>query len=175
MAINADAYLENKVHFTLSLGFSYLNPEFTMSARFDKFNLTDLNPIIQAYSPAKINGGIVDEISFSGTAYHTNSTGTMKFLYHDLNIDMELQKEKAKWMNSVVAFAANSLVASANPAPGEPARVVTFHADRDMNKAFVNLVIKSVLGGLKETVVMSKENRKVQQEKIKKAKKESAK
>lgn len=174
LSIKADAYIENKVHFALTLDFNYLKPEFTMNGRLDKFNLTDLNPIIRAYSPTKITGGIVDEISFSGTGYQTNSSGTMKFLFHDLVIDMELP-DKAKWKNSIMAFAANTAVISANPAEGKPARIVKFHADRDMNKAFVNLVIKSILDGLKETILMSKENRKIQSEKKKKMKEESKK
>jgi uncharacterized protein YaaN involved in tellurite resistance len=37
-----------------------------------------------------------------------------------------------------------------------------------MNKGFVNIIIKSVLSGLKETMIMSKENKKA----YKKAKKE---
>ena len=174
LSIKADAYIENKVHFVLALDFSYQKPEFRMNGTLDKFNLTDLNPIIQSYSPAKINKGIVDQISFSGMAYRTNSTGTMKFLYHDLDVDMELM-QKAKWTNSIIAFAANSIVPSANPSEGEPARIVTFHADRDMNKAFVNLVIKSMLNGLKETIIMSKENKKAHKTAKKKAKQESKK
>ncbi|HUM48153.1 MAG TPA: hypothetical protein PLD84_14580, partial [Chitinophagales bacterium] len=70
-----------------------------------------------------------------------------------------------------MAFAANTAVASSNPAPGQPARMVNFHMDRDMNKAFVNVVIKSILDGLKETIIMSKENREIQKEKKKEAKK----
>lgn len=171
LMIHADAYLENKVHFNATLGFSYLKPEFTFNGRLGKFNLADLNPIIKAYSPAAINGGIVDEITFSGKAYKTYAEGNLKFLYHDLNIALEL-REEAKWRNSVLAFAANTAVATSNPITGQPAREVKFHADRDMNKAFVNLVIKSILDGFKETIVMSKENRKIQNEKKKEMKKE---
>jgi hypothetical protein len=174
MVIHAEAYLENKVHFKATLGFSYQKPEFSFNGRLGKFSLPDLNPIIQAYSPAAINGGIVDEITFSGMAYKTYSEGTLKFLYHDLNIALEL-REEAKWRNSVLAFAANTAVATANPAEGQPAREVKFHADRDMNKAFVNLVIKSILDGFKETIVMSKENRKIQNEKKKEMKQDEKK
>jgi hypothetical protein len=36
--------------------------------------------------------------------------------------------------------------------------------DRDMNKGFINIIIKFLLAGFKETVVMSKENRKTYKE-----------
>ena len=77
-------YIENRVHFDLQLGFSYQKPEFSLNGKLRSFNLADLNPVILAYTPAKINRGTADEISFSGMVYKTNSTGTMKFLYHGL-------------------------------------------------------------------------------------------
>jgi hypothetical protein len=109
---------------------------------------------------------------FSGNVYRTNSTGTMKFLYHDLDIEIELEG-KAKWKSSVLAFGANTLLPSANPVSNQPIRVVNFHAERDMNKSFVNITIKSLLAGLKETMIMSKENKKAFREEKKEAKKEA--
>ena len=44
----------------------------------------------------------------------------------------------------VLAFAANTYLDQANPASAHmPARIVKFHVDRDMNKGFVNILIKS--------------------------------
>lgn len=172
LSISASAYLENKVPFDLVLGFDYLKPQFRIEGSFEKFNFVDLNQLLSEYIPVKINSCIVDAIKFSGTAYEREATGTMKFLYHDLNIDLEL-KEMAKWKSSVLAFAANTIVASANPtSPDQPAKVVQYHVERDMNKSFINITIKSALAGLKETVFMSKENRQTHNEKKKRAKEE---
>ena len=44
-----------------------------------------------------------------------------------------------------------------------------------MNKSFVNLVIKSLLTGMKETMIMSKENKKAFRAEKKEAKKEARK
>jgi hypothetical protein len=41
-----------------------------------------------------------------------------------------------------------------------------------MNKAFVNLIIKSLLNGLKETMIMSKENKQTYRKEKKELKKE---
>jgi len=74
----------------------------------------------------------------------------MKFLYHDLEVDLNLPK-KAKWKNSVIAFAANTALNSSNPGSAKlPPRIVQFRAERNMNKGFINIIIKSLLGGLKE-------------------------
>jgi len=172
LMIKANAYIENKAHLNLSLGFDYLNSQFSFDGRIEKFNLPDLNKLIEAYTPASINKGTVDEITFSGTAYRTNAGGTMKFLYHDLDIDIDLQG-KAKWKSSLLSFGANTFLPASNPAsPDKPQRIVKFSAERDMNKAFVNLIIKSVLDGLKETIIMSKENKQTYREEKKELKKE---
>jgi hypothetical protein len=170
LALSASAFIENKVHFNLTLDFSYSKPEFTMNGKLEKFKLQDLNSLIQAYTPAKISEGIADEIAFSGKVFRTHSSGTMKFLFHDLSVDLDLPK-KAKWKSSVIAFAANTVLSSSNPGSATlPPRVVQFRAERNMNKGFINIVIKSVLSGLKETIIMSKENKKAYREAKKKMK-----
>jgi len=175
LSMSVGAYLANKVHFSLALGFNYLQPQFTIDGSFEKFNLTDLNPVIEAFAPVKINKGVIDEIAFSGLAKQTNATGTMKFLYHELEVDMNLKKQ-ANWKNSVLSFAANTVVASSNPGSADlPPKIVQYNFERDMNKGFINVVLKSALTGIKETVMMSKENKKTYKEEKKKARKESKK
>lgn len=170
LTMDADAWLMNKVRFKTKLTFYYSKQQFDFEGSLGKFDLVDLTPLVQAYTPAKINKGIADEISFSGTALETDASGTMKFLYHDLDVDLEL-KNRAKWISSVIAFAANTVLDSSNPGSADlPPRVVKFQTKRDMNRGFVNVVIKSLLSGLKETMIMSKENRKA----YKKTKKEQA-
>ena len=163
LQMSADAYIDNKAHFKATLTFDYSKPQFSFEARVQKFNLPDLNPLIEAYTPAKINKGVSDDITFSGLAEPTKANGTFQFLYHDLEIDLEL-KEQARWKSAVIAFAANSLIHSNNPSSENlPPRIVQFHIERDMNKGFVNVIIKSLLNGLKETMIMSKGNRKAYQ------------
>jgi hypothetical protein len=172
LAITAEALLMDKVRFNAKLSFRYDNPEFNFEGQLGKFNLPDLNPLIAAYTPAIINSGTADEISFSGIAKKRNASGTMKFLYHDLNVDLNLE-DQAKWKSAVGAFAANTALNNSNPASDkQPPRIVKFSAERDMNKAFVNLMIKSILNGLKETMIMSKENRKTFREAKKELRKE---
>lgn len=159
LTVAISGYLENKVFISLNAGFSYQKPQFSLNGKIGRSNLSDLNHLLAAYSPAAIKKGIIDEITFSGTVYRTNATGTMKFLYHDLDIDLKLTEKN--WQNSVIGFAANSYLNASNPpSPGKPPRVVIYHAERDMNKGFFNIILKSVLNGLKETMIMSKENKK---------------
>jgi len=167
LTLNATAFIENKAHISLDLFFSYLKPEFSMKGTVGKFNLPDLNPLFQSYAPLNIKKGITDAIAFSATATATHSKGTMKFLYHDLDVDLQL-KDRAKWVNSIITFAANTYIDASNPSKaGMPPRTVEFMAERDMNRGFINIIIRSFLSGLKETMISSKENKKAYREKKK--------
>ena len=175
LTLNADAYVENKAHVNVTLSFDYNKPQFGIDGTIKKFNLPDLNPLLQSYTPASIEKGIADEIAFSGNVYWTNASGTMKFLYHDLKVDLAL-KNKAKWMSSVLAFGANTFLAESNPGSADlPPRIVQYHFERDMTKPFIGMLIRSVLMGLKETMIMSKENKKTYKEEKKKLKEKNKK
>jgi hypothetical protein len=175
LSLKAVALLAGKVKFDLKLDFSYSKPQFAFEGRLENFKLTGLNQVIQAYTPAKFLEGTADEIKFSGIALNSSSSGTLSFLYHDLKVDLQLE-EKAKWKSDIVSFAANTALHTNNPvSPNSPPRQVKFQADRDMNKGFVNLIIKSILNGMKETIILSKENRKEFKEAKKEAKKDAKK
>lgn len=175
LSMKADAFLENKVPFKLNLGFNYNQPQFAIKGSFPKFNLKDLNTLIQSYTPVKVNDGVIDEIEFEGVGHKKDAEGTMKFLYHDLKLDIFIE-DKAPWKSSVLSFAANTVVNSSNPGSADlPPRIVKYHIERDMNKAFINVIIKSALNGLKETILMSKENKKLYKEAKKEAKNEDKK
>jgi len=160
LLLMANARLADMVQVDLNLKFSYSKRQFSFEGGMSRFDLANLNPIIKAYTPAEIVKGTADDVRFTGLASRKAATGSMKFLYHDLQIDLKL-KEQAKWKSSLVTFGANTALLSNNPVSAtSPERVVTFSAERDMNKGFLNLIIKSVLAGMKETMIMSKENRK---------------
>jgi hypothetical protein len=171
LTIGAEAFIEDKVKFNAKLEFSYAKPQIDLMVHFGRFDLTDLNKVIGAYSPAKIDSGIADEITFSGIISHTQSTGTMKFLYRGLNVDLKI-KDKAQWKSAVVAFAANEYLSENNPVSADmPAKIVKYQVQRDMHKGFPNIIIKSAVAGVKETMLLSGENKKAYKEK-KKARKE---
>ena len=172
LLISTDALLENEAHFTLNMDFDYNKPEFNFKGTFSKCNLKDLNLLIQSFTPASVNDGIADIIEFKGNAKKMKADGTMKFLYHDLSFDLNFD-DKADWKNSVLSFAANAVVTSSNPASEDlPPRIVKYHVKRDMNKGFINLTLISVLEGLKQTIFMSKENKKQYKQVKKEARKE---
>jgi hypothetical protein len=52
--MRADAWLMGKAHFNARLDFYYSKPQFDFEGELGEFDLTDLSPLISAYTPAKI-------------------------------------------------------------------------------------------------------------------------
>jgi len=172
LSVKLNGYLENKVPFDLSLIFSYKIPEFSFNGSFKSFELKDLNRVIEVFASTSVKNGFVDAITFSGKGYKRESTGDMEFLYHDLGFNIDLKKY-SKFKNSLISFAANNYLNSSNPvSPDKAAREVKFNVVRDQHKGFMNLIIKSVVSGLQETMVPSKENRKLNRDSRKALKRE---
>ncbi len=175
LSVSASASLEDKVPFKLSIDFDYQKPQFNLNGSFAKFDLVDLSPLLGSFAPVAVKSGNVEKIEFSGIASKTEAIGTMTFLYDDLKVDIDLE-DKAKWKSAILSFAANTVISSANPAKEDiPPRVVQYQVERDMNKGFFNILLKSVLSGLKESVIMSKDNKKRYKEVKKDGKLESKK
>jgi hypothetical protein len=173
LLLNASAYIEGKAPAHLHIAYAYNRPEIKFYGSVDEFNLPDLNRLIQSYTPAQVISGVCDKIAFSGTASETAATGTFEFLYHDLTLDLQLH-DKAKWKSSVLTFASNSILNSSNPQSSRnPSRKVQFHIERNMNKGFINVLLKSIVDGLKETMVMGKENKASYKEAKKQSKRDS--
>ncbi|MFN8256793.1 MAG: DUF748 domain-containing protein [Bacteroidales bacterium] len=168
LTLTGSAFIENKAFFKINLVFSYNQPKFDFTGNIRKFVLTDLNPVLKSYTPVVVNKGTIDEINFSGTAFETYSLGTMTFLYHDMDLDLKL-KQANDWQNSILTFAANTYLNNSNPVKSnELPRIVNFRAERDITKGFLNIVLKSFFKGIKETLVMSKENKELNKTKKKK-------
>lgn len=172
LRVKADGHIENKIPFNLALAFSYTKPEFSFKGAIKPFELKDLNRVIEGFAPTSVKTGFVDAINFSGNGYPREATGDMEFLYHDLGLIVDVKKF-SKLKNSLISFAANNYLNSSNPASNDKAaRIVKFDVERDRNRGFMNLVVKSILAGLQETMIPSKENRKLNRETKKALKKE---
>jgi hypothetical protein len=167
MRLHGVGDLEGVARFDATLLFDYAGSKFDFAGFVAPFDLTGLNKLLGAYTPVQLESGLCDQVKFNGIAYDTYAMGTMEFLYHDLKFTVNIE-DKAAWKSTLLSFAGNNVVRSSNPtSENEPSRVVDFQIERDMNKAFLNVIIKSVMEGIKETMVMGKENRKAHKEKKK--------
>ncbi|MCK5856145.1 MAG: hypothetical protein KAG64_01575 [Bacteroidales bacterium] len=163
LLLNAKGQIENSLPFAVKLQFDYHRDLFTYSGKVYKSNLKRISTMIRTFAPIEISSGELKSIVFKGVANRTDSRGAMTFLYNNLNIQLHNKEpeHKAKFGNQILSFAANTYLLSNNPAnPSLPARNVQFVVGRNMNKGFIHILVQSLLNGMKETVIPSRENRK---------------
>ena len=173
LRLTAKGILENKIPFSTQLTFSYAQNRFSYSVDIYKSNLHSISKMIQSFAPVLIKSGAIKSIKVKGIANRTNSRGKMTFVYNNLNIQIEKSEveKKNKFGNQILSLAANTYLLSNNPTdPGLPPREVQFLAKRDMNKGFIHILIQSLLSGVKETLIPSRENRQRYKEMKKKTK-----
>jgi len=160
--LKASGRIENSIPFSADLVFDYKRDHYTYKGQVYKSNLVQISKMIKSFAPVEIRSGLINSLKFNGVISRTDSHGKMTFLYNKLNI--ELKKTEANNIknvgNQLLSFAANTYLLSNNPANKNlPPRQVNFHTSRDMNKGFIHILVQSVLGGIKETLTPSRENR----------------
>jgi hypothetical protein len=174
LRLTAIGRIHNSIPFDVTILFDYSVDQFSYEGRIFKSDLSSISSVVRSFAPVKIKNGHLKSITFKGYASNTNSRGNMLFLYKDLDLEIEnnnKQKEK-EIQKFVLSLAANTYIYSNNPVKADHApRRVDYYVQRDQNKGFLNLLIKSIIQGIKETVIPSKENRKNYRETRKKEKK----
>ncbi len=163
LELRAEGKIENAIPFFINVDFKYKYDYFTYSGEIKKSKLTSIAKSISSFAPIKVHNGIINNVSFNGSASRTYSKGTMRFLYKDLNIEVDIDKpgKSSKISNHLLSIIANTVLNSSNPPTSHlPAREIDYFVERDMNKGFINLILKSLLEGAKESVLPSKENKK---------------
>ncbi len=155
LTIKASGYVQNKMAFGLNLIFNYKRPEFSYSGQVEKTYLRNLNTMVSSFAPIKFNKGVVNKMIFSGFADAYNSNGKMLFLYDNLDFTINLDKGKNKdKLYDFLSFLANSILSKSNPheKTGEK-REPDFRLKRNTRKGFINVLLESVIEGIKQTLV----------------------
>ena len=166
--LKAKGRLENSIPFSATLVFDYNRDRYTYKGQVYKSNLKGISKMIESFAPIKIKQGLIKSLKFRGVVNRTDSRGEMTFLYHNLAVQFQNKDHKTQsgLGKSILSLAANTYLLSNNPANTTlPPRDISFYAVRDMNKGFINILVQSILKGIKETLIPSRENRRRYKEK----------
>jgi len=155
--LNAEALLMGKGKITMLLKGRIFDSQntFSLDGTLAGMDVKELNPILEKNAFIYATSGKIDTMDFSFTANNSNAIGRMTLRYHDLyfaanskgNEDAATIKENS---NSLLV---NLKVLDSNPLPGEVARVGTIDYKRDPEKFLFNYVAKSILTGIKSSLV----------------------
>ena len=128
---------------------------FTVKGSLGGFDATRLNPLLQPMALTRIEKGQVNQLRFQLNGNDYGSTGKLTLLYQDLKISvLKKQAKDNDWKTKKLAsLLANIVAKDANPLKKEPEpREASIDFKRILNKSFFNLIWKSVLQGVKQTV-----------------------
>lgn len=124
---------------------------FSVDAELGKINGDMLNQITEPLALVKVNSLEVKKFTAHIDANDNNATGKISFDYSDLNIDILKKKDDGEMKKrGFLTFLANKFVIKKNGP--QPAEVKTVHYVRDPQRSFFNLIWKTMLAGIKETV-----------------------
>lgn len=127
---------------------------FYCSGSMTSMSMISFNPIIEQASQVSIKSGQLDSLSFSFVAHEYSSKGTMRFMYHDLEVElMNKEGEKHRLKEKVKTFLANKLVVKdSNPGKDGKVRISNIYAKRNPYRFFLFYSMQSVLSGVKPAI-----------------------
>ncbi|MGZ4091197.1 MAG: hypothetical protein ACXVNO_10790, partial [Bacteroidia bacterium] len=123
---------------------------FDCSGRLVNMPLAEINNMIENSADISVKSGQLDTMSFSFHANDKESRGTMKFLYHDLNVDLLNKDDKKQNLKKkILSFVTNKFVIiDANPSKGEANRITQINYERYPYKTFFYYTQKSLESGI---------------------------
>jgi hypothetical protein len=137
------------------------NNTFSLSGTLSDMDADDLNPILEKNAFLYATSGKIDKMSFSFTANNNKATGKMTMLYHGLDITIKNKHtdDTTAFREKLISFFANEKIINSNPMPGKEVREGTINNERDPERFLFNYCFKSILSGIKSSLLKSPKNR----------------
>lgn len=138
------------------------NGDHWITGTLGEFDLTALNKVFEPLTAVSIRSGLLDQLNFNLRLNNDVSDGEVTFLYNNFKIDKmdESHLQNQDFDNSIKSLLANTfLIKKSNPSGRRDSRVGVIHLERDKRKAIFDFWLKSVLDGMKFTVLNEDKNK----------------
>ncbi len=131
---------------------------FYCSGSLAAMDMTVFNPLTQNVKHLLIKSGKLDSASFAFTAGEFTSSGTMKVIYHDLDVEvMNKEGETSKLKEKIRTMVVNALIVKdSNPGKDNVVRISPIHAEHNPYRFFMNYSVQSILSGIAPSMVNEK-------------------
>lgn len=162
--LRSQAFLMGKGKLAIALKAELFNDwnTFSVDGSLSKMEMNELNSMLENNAFMYVTSGTIDALNFSFTANNTKALGKMTFLYHGLDIAIKnKQTDDTTGVKArVLSFIANQKIMNSNPIPGEEARIGKIDYERDPERFLFNYSFKSILSGIKSSLVKAPGGRK---------------
>lgn len=155
--IHADALVMGKGKMTILLKGKLFDSQntFSLNGRLSAMEAKDLNPMLEKNAFVFASSGTIDAMNFIFTANNAKATGKTIMLYHGLSIAIKNKRtdDTTAFKERVISMVANLKVLDSNPIVGEAVREGIIDNNRDPEKFLFNYCFKSILSGIKTSIV----------------------
>lgn len=125
------------------------NDSYSFIGSIGKANFIDFNAAIYPAAGVNFSAGTLNSIQFSVKGTPIGTSGKMTMLYHDLEADFATKEKE----NKGLSWIANSVLMVSNPSSKGTLRVAEIESERIKYKGFGNLIWKSVMSGMVNTLL----------------------
>ncbi|MGE5395264.1 MAG: hypothetical protein ACM3P1_11000 [Candidatus Saccharibacteria bacterium] len=164
LTIKAQAMLMGKSKMDILFKARLFDPMNTFSVKgsLAAMQVKDLNPILEKNAFIYANSTKVNQLKFSFTANDKKTSGKMIMLYDglDLAVKNKHTKDTTGLKEQIISLIANKSTWDSNPLPKEEARVGIIDYERDPTKSVINYCVKSVVSGIRSTIIKHPKNKK---------------
>ena len=159
LKLNAQGRLMNKSRINISLKSRLFDPNntFSLSGSLSGMNVDILNPMLEKNAFIYARAGKIDKMNFSFTADNARASGKMILLYHGLNIAVKNKRtdDTTALKERVTSIIANIIILDSNPLPTKGVREGIIDYKRDPERFVFNYCAKSILSGIKSSLIKS--------------------
>jgi hypothetical protein len=165
--VNGFIYNQGKFNEVYTFPLKATKEFFYCSGSMSSMSMVSFNPIIEPLKHISIKRGQLDSLSFSFVANENLSKGMMKFMYHDLEIEvMNKDGKKNGLKEKVKTFIANKLIVKdSNPDKDGNVRLSNIYAEHNPYKFFLFYSMQSVLSGIVPAIEGEKKTKWLQKKK----------
>jgi hypothetical protein len=151
--LNITALLLNQGNITASFHFPLDgSPVYSANGSISKFNLTTLNPVLSALGNVRVESGYLNALTFQFNYTDFLSKGSLNIDYTDLQL-MSLDKHHHA-TDGFKTFLMNAFVKNErSQSPTSDVQSATIDIERDRKRYIFNVWLKSILDGLKSSVL----------------------
>jgi hypothetical protein len=159
LELKGETLLMGKGRMTVALKaeiFDYHNT-FSLHGTLSNLEAKELNPILEKNAFVYATSGKIDAMHFSFMANTSKATGKMTLLYHELDLAVKDKHtdDTTAFRERLISFIANRTVMDSNPLRGNDVREGIIDFERDPEKFLFNYCFKSILSGIRSTLLKS--------------------
>lgn len=127
---------------------------FDCSGKLQELPFTAINPMMEPNASVSMKEGEIDSMIFSFHANDKMAKGKMKFVYHNLKLELLNRKNhKAGVVENVLSYLVQKLIIKdSNPSSKESVRITEINNPRNPGRFIFNYTWKSILSGIKPAV-----------------------